>query len=219
MNRTPPKPQIQYASDGTGLATKLRDCQGYIIMPKAILTTLGPLAARLAGSLMAERRPTRADEYREVQQIAADACLSIWTARNLLRRLVSAGWLEHRGRQAMAVGRRCRRTVTYRITPKTWQNRRPWLPWPCFIKDYPQMPPAAQSIYGLVMARWCLVESTWNDNGNADGRQVLTMKEISRETGLSRHGVSIGLDWLLQGFIVDRDGEYDLMCQGREHGK
>ena len=51
----------------------------------------------------------------------------------------------------MGVGRRCRRTVTYRVTPKTWQNRRPWFPWPCWIKGYPKMPPAAQSIYGVIL--------------------------------------------------------------------
>ena len=78
MNRTPPKAQIQYdfASDGDGLATKLRDCQGYIIMPKAILTTLGPYAARLVGSLLDERRragPTNTAKSRESQR--TPACL------------------------------------------------------------------------------------------------------------------------------------------------
>ena len=48
----------------------------------------------------------------------------------------------------------------------------------------------------------------------------MTVKEIGRETGLSRHGVNMGLNWLLQGFVVDcGDGEYDLKCQKREDGK
>ena len=60
-------------------------------MPRAILRELGPFAARLVGSLMDERRPSRPDDFREVERIAADACLSVWTARNLLRRLCHWG--------------------------------------------------------------------------------------------------------------------------------
>ncbi len=72
----------------------MRDTDGYIVMPKVILRELGSYAARLAGSLMDERRPSRPDEYRAVETIAAAALLPVSTARKLLKKLVAGGWLQ-----------------------------------------------------------------------------------------------------------------------------
>jgi hypothetical protein len=212
-------PDIVYASDREGLATNLRDKDGYIIMPEAVLKSVGPYGARLMGSLMQERRPSQPNDFREVERIATVAFLPVSTTRKLLKRLERAGWLKYIGRQPAREGAICRRTATWRITQKAWERRKPWFPWPKWLGQprysagCNRLPPAAHAIYGVIMGRWCLMERKEDDGeGNLDGRQCMTVADMRKVTGLSYNSVRAAI-WSLRALIEDRGDYFDLKAQ------
>jgi hypothetical protein len=202
-----------YASDReSNLATEIRDEAGYIIMPQAILMSVGPYGARLMGAMMHERRPSQPDDFRDVDKIAADSFLPVATTRKLLNRLATAGWLEYLGRLPPHEKARCRRTATWRITKQAWKNRRPWFPWPKWLaeKRYNSLPPAAHAVYGVILGRWCLIERREDDGeGRLDGREFMSVRHIQDVTGLSYNAVR-GAIHALRWLVEDQGDYYDI---------
>jgi hypothetical protein len=208
-----------YTSDReSNLATEMRDKAGYSIMPQAILKSVGPYGARLLGAMMNERRPSQPDDFREVEGIADDAFLPVPTARKLLDRLASGGWLQYLGRRPSREGGRCRRSVTWWITKQSWTNRRPWFPWPKWLGDrkrYGSLPPAAHAVYGVILARWCLIERGEDEeNGCLDGRQFMGLCHLQDATGLTYNSVRAAIH-ALRWLVEDRGDYYDIKAVRR----
>jgi len=132
--------KYRYTSDYDGLAIYLRDEAGYLIMPEAILKSVGALGARLMGAIMDERRPSQPEFFKPVEAIAEMSFLGIPATRKLLTRLSESGWLDYKGRERPSLKRRCRRTATWVVTTKAWKARRPWYPWPKWLGEKPVCP-------------------------------------------------------------------------------
>ena len=202
------------------LATDLRDKQGYLVMPQAVLKSVGPYGARLMGALMEKRRPGQPDVFCAVEKIATDAFSSVPTTRKLLDRLAGNGWLEYVGRQPSREGVRCRRTATWRITPLSWQDRRPWFPWPKWLgeKRYHSLPPAAHAVYGVILGRWCLIERHEDDEqGGLDGREEMTIRQLQEATGHAYNSIR-GAIYALRWLIEDNGDSFDLKVRRASKG-
>lgn len=210
------KKQEVFTSDQNGLATGLRDEAGYLIMPEAILESVGALGARLMGAIMDDRRPSQPEIFKPVEQIAGMAFLSVPTTRKLLNKSWDSGWLHYAGRQRPSPKRQCRRTATWVVTEKAWKARRPWHPWPKWMgrKPFVHFPPACHAVYSVILGRWCMIEHVTDEGiGLVDGREYMSITDIRELTGLSFNSVCRALAHL-KYLIVDRGGWYDLRAVG-----
>jgi hypothetical protein len=209
---------LLFASEDLTIALSLRDRRGYFIMPLAALHTLGPLAARLLGSLLAATRPSTPDVFRPVEAIAADAFLPTPTTRKLLVRLWRDQFLEYRGRERPSERKRCRRPATWRVTKYAFEHRRPWLPWPKWLGEarYSNLPPAAHAIYGALLARWCLLahHDEGDEPGCLDGRFPDSIVELAKTAGCT-YNTAVAALYRLKHLVKYRDGVFEVYERAR----
>ncbi|MCE9553110.1 MAG: hypothetical protein K8T91_06990 [Planctomycetes bacterium] len=175
----------------------------YIPLSRLAMKECGPAAQTLGGLYQlcgGKRRRTFASQ----ESIAAAAWLSPRVVREHLPKLVAAGYLEYRGREALGESWRRRRTCTYVLTAKAIDHKAPYGVLPRWAAEHLSKW-SERAIYSLLGAQWMLIQMVAdNETGCADDRMELSLTTVQRMTGLTRPAVVQGFWSLSNRRIIDR---------------
>lgn len=159
----------------------------YLPLSRAAMIEVGAAAQTLAALYLLSRD---GQTFAGVPTIAERAGLDLRTSKRHMAKLVLKGWLLSHGRER-------RRTVTYGLTPKALDARRPYHPLPRWARTLPS--------WGERAVVACLASAAQHviDGRADDDRACLTPATIGRQTGLTAPTVRAARNKLGQAGLID----------------